>query len=78
MLDEDLRRACLKALTIPREQAREHSMRFTWAESARQFLDNIEASRSECAAPIASPAGPVGAAQRIEKEERPKQASCPV
>ena len=28
-------------------QAREHSMRFTWKESARQFLDNIEASRSD-------------------------------
>ena len=47
VLDEDLRAACLKALTLPREQAREHSMRFTWQESARQFLDNIEASRSD-------------------------------
>ena len=30
VLDEDLRAACLKALTLSREQAREHSMRFTW------------------------------------------------
>ena len=45
VLDEDLRAACLKALTIPREAAREYSMRFTWKESARQFLDNVEASR---------------------------------
>ncbi len=75
VLDEDLRRACLKALTIPREQARERSMRFTWEESARQFLDNIEASRSECAAPVISPAGGV---RPMEKGERPKQASCPV
>jgi len=45
VLDEDLRAACLKALTIPREAAREYSMRFTWRESARQFLDNIETSR---------------------------------
>ena len=45
VLDEDLRAACLKALTISREAAREHSLRFTWKESARQFLDNIEASR---------------------------------
>ena len=37
--------ACLAALKIPREAAREHSMRFTWRESARQFLENIEASR---------------------------------
>jgi len=78
VLDEDLRKACLEALTIPREQAREHSMRFTWEESARQFLDNIEASRSECAAAIIAPPGPVGGAQRIENGERPKQASCPV
>ena len=45
VLDEDLRAACLKALAIPREKPREHSLRFTWKESARQFLDNIEVSR---------------------------------
>jgi glycosyltransferase involved in cell wall biosynthesis len=44
-LREDLRAACLEALAIPRERAREHSLRFTWTESARQFLGNIEASR---------------------------------
>ena len=44
-LDEDLGAACLKALTIPGEAAREHSMRYTWSESARQFLDIIETSR---------------------------------
>jgi glycosyltransferase involved in cell wall biosynthesis len=47
VLDEDLRAACLKALTIPKESAREYSLRFTWKESARQFLDNIEMSRWE-------------------------------
>jgi glycosyltransferase involved in cell wall biosynthesis len=78
VLDEDLRAACLKALTIPREQAREHSMRFTWKESARQFLDNIEGSRVDIKAAIASSPGSVGGDQRIEKGERPKQASCPV
>jgi glycosyltransferase involved in cell wall biosynthesis len=46
VLDEDLRGACLKALAIPRESARQGSLRFTWQESARQFLENIEASRS--------------------------------
>jgi glycosyltransferase involved in cell wall biosynthesis len=45
VLDEDLRAACLEALTIPREAAREYSMRFTWRESARQFLENVEAAR---------------------------------
>ncbi len=44
-LREDLRIACLEALTIPRERALDHSQRFTWTESARQFLGNIDASR---------------------------------
>jgi glycosyltransferase involved in cell wall biosynthesis len=56
VLDEDLRAACLKALTLSREQAREHSMRFTWKESARQFLENIEASRSDVK--LATPSSP--------------------
>ena len=46
VLDEDLRAACLEALTIPREAAREYSLRFTWKESARQFLENVEACRA--------------------------------
>ena len=78
VLDQDLRAACLKALTIPREQAREHSMRFTWKESARQFLDNIEASRAEVKAAIASSPGAAASAQSVEKGERPRRASCPV
>jgi glycosyltransferase involved in cell wall biosynthesis len=45
VLSEDLRAACMEALTIPREAAREYSMRYTWKESARQFLENIESSR---------------------------------
>ncbi len=47
VLNEDLREACLQALTIPPESARQYSLRFTWRESARQFLDNIETSRPE-------------------------------
>jgi len=45
-LSDDLRVACLSALEIPRERAREHSLRFTWKESARQFLHHVEASRA--------------------------------
>ncbi|MGD1016149.1 MAG: glycosyltransferase family 1 protein [Roseiarcus sp.] len=45
-LSDDLRLACLSALEIPRERAREHSLRFTWKESARQFLQHIEACRA--------------------------------
>ena len=41
VLDVDLRAACLAALDIPREKARAHALTFTWANSARQFLDNI-------------------------------------
>ena len=52
ILDEDLHAACLGALTIPREAAREYSLRFTWKESARQFLENIETARSQRPRPI--------------------------
>jgi glycosyltransferase involved in cell wall biosynthesis len=64
VLDEDLRAACLKALTISRESAREHSLRFTWEESARQFLDNIEMSRSPLPLPSARELEPVGEVER--------------
>ena len=45
-LDDDLAAACFAALAIPRERAREHSLRFTWRESARQFLQHIETCRA--------------------------------
>jgi glycosyltransferase involved in cell wall biosynthesis len=66
VLDEDLRAACLKALTLSREDAREHSMRFTWKESARQFLENIEASRSDLKLKVATSPGPVRSARAFE------------
>jgi glycosyltransferase involved in cell wall biosynthesis len=47
VLNEDLRKACLAALEIPREKARAHSFNYTWAESARQFLGHIEACWAE-------------------------------
>ena len=47
VLGEDLRSACLKALAIPREAAVRRAAEFTWAESARQFLDNIATARRE-------------------------------
>ncbi len=46
VLDSDLRKACLAALDIPRERAREHALTFTWANSAKQFLDNILQAKS--------------------------------
>jgi glycosyltransferase involved in cell wall biosynthesis len=36
-MDEDLRTACLKALDLPRQAAREHALRYTWAACTRQF-----------------------------------------
>ena len=41
VLDADLRKACLKALDIAREIPLAHAAQFTWAASARQFLDNV-------------------------------------
>jgi glycosyltransferase involved in cell wall biosynthesis len=41
VLDPDLRSAALAALEIPREHCRAHALRFTWAECARQFLEQL-------------------------------------
>jgi glycosyltransferase involved in cell wall biosynthesis len=40
-LDEDLRSACLTALTIPRAACRRHAETATWEESARCFIGNL-------------------------------------
>jgi glycosyltransferase involved in cell wall biosynthesis len=40
-LDDDLRKACLRALDIPRETAREFALGFSWEASARMFLSNV-------------------------------------
>jgi len=45
-LDDDLRAACIAALAIPRERARSHALSFTWARSAKQFLENVHAARA--------------------------------
>jgi len=44
-LDEDLRRAALKALDLPRARCREHALRFSWSACARQFLDQLAPAR---------------------------------
>jgi glycosyltransferase involved in cell wall biosynthesis len=41
VLDEDLGRAALAALAIPREQSRAHALRYTWSNSADQFEENL-------------------------------------
>ena len=40
-LDEDLRRACLRALDIPRQLARQHAERFSWRAAAEQFASHL-------------------------------------
>ncbi len=47
ILDEDLRAACLGALAIDRQAARELALSFTWRRSAMQFLDNIRLANGE-------------------------------
>ena len=44
-LDVDLGVACRRALALPRGTQRAFAQRYSWAESARQFLGNIEAAR---------------------------------
>jgi glycosyltransferase involved in cell wall biosynthesis len=46
VLDFDLRRAALAALTIPPERARAHAARFSWDEVARQFVGFLAPIRS--------------------------------
>jgi glycosyltransferase involved in cell wall biosynthesis len=42
VLDADLRRACLAALELPRDDVRKHAERFTWAAATRQFLSALQ------------------------------------
>jgi glycosyltransferase involved in cell wall biosynthesis len=42
-LDEDLRRACLGALTMSRETCRNFALERSWENSARQFIGNLTA-----------------------------------
>jgi glycosyltransferase involved in cell wall biosynthesis len=41
VLDEDLRAACLGALTLSREACRKFALTRSWATSARQFIANV-------------------------------------
>jgi hypothetical protein len=40
-LDEDLLLACQQALRIPRTEARQRALQFTWAAAAEQFLSHL-------------------------------------
>jgi hypothetical protein len=45
-LDEDLRRACLEALELKRDDCRDFALGLTWAASARIFLEHMDAVRA--------------------------------
>jgi 1,2-diacylglycerol 3-alpha-glucosyltransferase/glucuronosyltransferase len=42
-LDDDLRKACLRALTMSRETCRDFALDSSWENSARQFIGNLTA-----------------------------------
>jgi glycosyltransferase involved in cell wall biosynthesis len=45
-LDEDLQRACLAALKIPRGLASTHAAEFSWANCAKQFAEHLRPVRT--------------------------------
>jgi len=42
VMHEDLREACLLALKIPRERAREHAEKFSWRAATEQFASHLK------------------------------------
>ena len=42
VMHEDLREACLQALKIPREKAREHAEKFSWRAATEQFASHLK------------------------------------
>jgi glycosyltransferase involved in cell wall biosynthesis len=62
-LDNDLRAACLRALTMSRETCRQFALERSWENSARQFIGNLSAlqpSRSLRPVTIATESHAVG------------------
>jgi glycosyltransferase involved in cell wall biosynthesis len=54
VLDRDLRTAALRCLDIPPERCRTLGLRYTWAESARQFFANVRAGQEAGALDLAA------------------------
>ena len=65
VLSFDLRAALLEALTLDREAAREHALRYNWENSARQFIDNMLAAHH-----IGLPDRRIGRRRRQKKTAR--------
>jgi glycosyltransferase involved in cell wall biosynthesis len=62
-LDEDLRAACLRALTIPRAVARRHAEKFSWEACTRQFLSHLHPFNIGPGEVAFAPPRPAGAGQ---------------
>ena len=65
MTSRELRAACLAALQVPRERARAHAERFSWAAAAQQFASHL--------APFAGRPAPSGAAASPQPPPLPRQ-----
>lgn len=52
VLDWDLRRAALAALTLDRPSCRRYAARFPWQESSRQFLSHLVTTARETSSVI--------------------------
>ena len=70
VLNEDLRVACMQALWISREACREFALRYSWENSARQFIGHARkiatggAAEAEMTIPV-SEAAPSPAEQTL-------------
>jgi glycosyltransferase involved in cell wall biosynthesis len=64
VLDEDLRAACLGALTLSREACRKFALTRSWATSARQFIANVSRAALHQPQEIRAAAAPIPASAR--------------
>lgn len=53
-MNNDLREACLEALTIPREVARAHAEKFSWQAASEQFAKHLRPVESHTTVKLAS------------------------
>jgi glycosyltransferase involved in cell wall biosynthesis len=54
ILDNDLRSAALRALSLDRSSVREHATAFSWAKTYQQFIANIKGARAIDTTPAAA------------------------
>lgn len=47
VLDDDLRRGWFRALTVPRNEARERALNFSWAQASHLFLEYLVPARKD-------------------------------